>query len=70
MIVLEETRRSIVFVEHDPMLYVDAAEMVDYVSRALSDAGKESAVLLCFLGSARASEMPDIPEGSKVFRKK
>jgi hypothetical protein len=28
------------------MLYEDAAEMVDYVSRALSDAAKEAAVLL------------------------
>ncbi len=28
------------------MLYEDAAEMVDYVSHALSDAAKEAAVLL------------------------
>jgi DNA polymerase I len=46
MTVLEEARHSIILVEHDPTLYEDATEMVDYVSRALSDAAKEAAVLL------------------------
>jgi hypothetical protein len=46
MTVLEEARHSIIIVEHDPTLYEDAAEMVEYISRALSDAAKESAVLL------------------------
>jgi hypothetical protein len=46
MTVLEETRHSIVFVEHDPLLYEDAAEMTEYVSHALSDVAKEAAVLL------------------------
>jgi hypothetical protein len=46
MTVLEEARDSIIIVVHDPMLYEDAAEMVEYVSHALSDAGKEAAVLL------------------------
>ena len=46
MTVLEEARHSIILIEHDPTLYEDAVEMVEYVSRALSDAAKESAVLL------------------------
>jgi hypothetical protein len=46
MTVLEEARHSIILIEHDPTLYEDAAEMVDYVSHALSDAAKESAILL------------------------
>jgi hypothetical protein len=46
MTILEEARHSIVIVEHDPLLYEDAAEMVEYVSHALSDASKEAAVLL------------------------
>jgi hypothetical protein len=51
MTVLEEARHSIIIVEHDPMLYEDAAEMVEYVSHALSDVAKESAVLLYSPGS-------------------
>jgi len=46
MTVLEEARHSLVIVEHDPILYDDAVEMVEYVSHALSDASKEAAVLL------------------------
>ncbi len=46
MTVLEEARHSIIFIEHDPLLYEDAAEMTEYVSQALSDAAKEAAVLL------------------------
>ena len=46
MTVLEEARHSIIFVEHDPLLYENAAEMTEYVSQALSDAAKEAAVLL------------------------
>jgi hypothetical protein len=40
-------RSTLIIVEHDPMLYDDAAEMVEYISaHALSDAAKEAAVLL------------------------
>jgi DNA polymerase I len=46
MTVLEEARHSIIIVEHDPMLYEDAAEMAEYISHALGDAAKESPVLL------------------------
>jgi hypothetical protein len=30
--VLEEAHHSLIFVEHDPMLYEDAKEMVEYIS--------------------------------------
>ena len=46
MTVLEEARHSLILIEHDPMLYEDATEMTDYVSRAMSDAAKEAAMLL------------------------
>ena len=46
MTILEEAHHSLIIVEHDPMLYDDAAEMVEYISYALSDASKEAAVLL------------------------
>lgn len=46
MTVLEEARHSLILIEHDPMLYEDAAEIVEYVYHALSDAGKEATVLL------------------------
>ena len=46
MTILEEAHHSLIIVEHDPMLYEDAAEMVDYVSHSLRDASKDAAVLL------------------------
>ncbi len=46
MTILEEAHHSLIIVEHDPMLYNDAAEMVEYISHALGDASKEAAVLL------------------------
>ncbi len=51
MTILEEARYALVMVEHDPLLYEDAAEMIEYVSHALSDAAKEAAVLLYSPGS-------------------
>jgi hypothetical protein len=56
MTILEETRHPLVIVEHDPSLYEDAAEMVEYVSHALSDAAKEAALLLYSPGSDRFLE--------------
>jgi hypothetical protein len=35
---MEEAHPLIIIVEHDPMLYENAAEMVDYISHALADA--------------------------------
>jgi hypothetical protein len=46
MTILEEAHHSLIIVEHDPMLYEDAAEMVEYISHALGDASKDAAVLL------------------------
>ncbi len=46
MTILEENHHSLIFIEHDPLLYEDAAEMTEYVSQAMRDAAKEAAVLL------------------------
>jgi hypothetical protein len=46
MTTLEEAHHSLIIVEHDPMLYDDAAEMVEYISHALGDASKGAMVLL------------------------
>jgi hypothetical protein len=36
----------LILIEHDPLLYEDAIEMTEYVSKAMSDAAKEATVLL------------------------
>lgn len=46
MTILEEAHHSLIFIEHDPLLYEDAQEMTEYVSQAMRDAAKEAAVLL------------------------
>ena len=46
MTILEESHHTLLLIEHDPLLYEDAAEMAEYVSCALKDAAKEAAVLL------------------------
>ena len=46
MTILEEARHSLIFVEHDPMLYEDAKEMTEYVSQALQQTAQEATVLL------------------------
>jgi DNA polymerase I len=35
MTILEENYHSFLIVEHDPLLYEDAAEMVEYLAQAL-----------------------------------
>ena len=40
MTILEEAHHSLIVVEHDPMLFEDAAEMIEYVSHAMGDASK------------------------------
>jgi DNA polymerase I len=52
MTILEEARHSLIIIEHDPTIYEDAAEMVEYISRYLSDAAREATVLLYSPGSA------------------
>lgn len=47
MTILEETRHSLIIIEHDPLLYENVQEMVEYVSQGSYDAAKDAAVLLC-----------------------
>lgn len=44
--VLEEARHTLIFVEHDPLLYEDAAEMAEYVSLAFRDLAARASVVL------------------------
>jgi hypothetical protein len=46
MTLLEEEHHSLIFVEHGPFLYEDAAKMTKYVSLIRREASKEAAVLL------------------------
>ena len=46
MTILEEAHHSLIIVEHDPMLYEDAQEMTEYISKALKQASYEATVLL------------------------
>jgi len=46
MTILEENRHSFLIVEHDPMLYEDAGEMVEYVAQALKQTSREATTLL------------------------
>lgn len=46
MTILEENHHSLIIIEHDPMLYEDAAEMTEYIAQAMVEAAKESTVLL------------------------
>ena len=41
MTILEEARHSLIIIEHDTILYEDAAEMVEYVSWAIREAWEE-----------------------------
>ncbi|MDD1758938.1 MAG: hypothetical protein LUQ22_09440 [Methanotrichaceae archaeon] len=46
MTILEEACHSLIIIEHDPILYEDSAEMVEYVSQAMKQAAHEATVLL------------------------
>ncbi len=46
MTILEEAYYSLIIVEHDPTLYEDSQEMVEYISQALKQASHDSTVLL------------------------
>ena len=46
MTILEEAHHSLIIVEHDPLLYEDAQEMTEYISKALKQASHEATVLL------------------------
>jgi len=46
MTILEENHHSFLIVEHDPMLYEDAKEIVEYVAQALKQTSWEATILL------------------------
>jgi hypothetical protein len=46
MTILVENHHSFLIVEHDPMLYEDAEQMVEYVGQALKQASREATILL------------------------
>lgn len=46
MTILEENHHSFLIIEHDPMLYEDAQQMVEYVAPALKQTSKEATILL------------------------
>ena len=46
MTILEENNHSFLIVEHDPMLYEDASEMVEYIAQHLRQTSREATVLL------------------------
>jgi hypothetical protein len=46
MTILEENLHSFLIVEHDPMLYEDAKQMVEYVGQALKHTSREATILL------------------------
>ena len=46
MTILEENHHSFLIVEHDPMLYEDAEQMVEYVAQALKQTSREATILL------------------------
>ena len=50
MTILEEAHHSLIIVEHDPLLYEDAPEMTEYISKSLKQAAYEAAVLLYSTG--------------------
>ena len=51
MTILEEAHHSLIIVEHDPLLYEDAQEMTEYISKAMRQASHEAAVLLYSTGT-------------------
>jgi hypothetical protein len=46
MTILEEARYNLILIEHDPLLYEDAAGMIDLASQSVRNAAKEAAMLL------------------------
>jgi len=47
MTILEENHHSFLIVEHDPLLYEDAGEMVEYLAQAL----KQTCIPACWAGN-------------------
>jgi hypothetical protein len=47
MTILEENHHSLMIVEHDPMLYEDAEQMVEYVAQTLKQTSRDPALRAC-----------------------
>ena len=66
MTVLEENHHSFLIVEHDPMLYEDTKEMVEYVAQALKQTSREATIML--YSSALDSHLQKMTElADRVF---
>ena len=46
MAILEENHHSFLIIEHDPMLYEEAGEMVEYVAQGVKQTSHEATILL------------------------
>lgn len=46
MTILEENHHSFLIVEHDPLLYEEAKEMIEYVAQAMKQTSREATILL------------------------
>jgi len=46
MTILEENHHSFLIIEHDPTLYEDAKETVEYLAQALRQTSREAPILL------------------------
>jgi hypothetical protein len=46
MTILEENHHTFLIVEHDPLLYEDATEMVEYIAQHLRQTSREATILL------------------------
>jgi DNA polymerase I len=46
MTILEENHHTFLIVEHDPLLYEDASEMVEYIAQHLRQTSREATVLV------------------------
>ena len=46
MTILEENQHSFLIIEHDPLLYEDATDMVEYVAQGLKQTSREATILL------------------------
>jgi len=46
MTILDENHHSFLILEHDPLLYEDASEMVEYIAQHLRQTSREATVLL------------------------
>jgi hypothetical protein len=46
MTILEENHHSFLIIEHDPTLYEDATEIVEYVAQSLRQTSREATILL------------------------